>query len=341
MSMRISTLTQNLRSQSTVTNLQSQLSIASQQVATGKVSQVFSGYRGEDARTLVDFQNLRTTKLSFIDTINTSNLRTKTVDNALVRMTDIAAEMRVELINQTEGLYDNTIPNIRTFADNAITRFTNLINTRVDGRYVFAGHDVATEPFLDPATVKTAYNGAITASPPITSATIQAETTAFFNGTTPAAGFTEGNYMNNDYTNNGNTTIRVDEGVDLQYGELANDSAFADVLEVLYAFQNINYQAGDDAEYYDLVHNWALPQIESAFDAINEMVGKNGVVMTQLSDLNEEHKDFLTLAETQIIDIEEADQFESITRLQTLQSQLEASYRTTATIRQTSLVNFL
>jgi flagellar hook-associated protein 3 FlgL len=139
----------------------------------------------------------------------------------------------------------------------------------------------------------------------------------------------------------GSLSVRVDQGVDLSYGELANDSStFEEVFDVLYAFSNTTFTAGDDAEYRNLV-NWGIRKIEAALDLMNDMVGQNGVVGSEMLSRQQSHKETILLLETQIGNIEDVDPYEAVAEFQTLQAQLEASFQTTAVLRNLSLTRFI
>jgi flagellin-like hook-associated protein FlgL len=328
--MRISTLSQNLRIDNSITSIQRRIADAQLQISTGKRSQVYSGFDGQDSRLLITLKEQRTTMDSYIDSINNTRVKTQTIDAGLRQMTTIAEDMRKQLYEQVDGLYDQSSLALSTFATATIDQFSNLLNQTVDGKYLFNGADTDTQPIIDPATTQGAY-----AQPALSggAAGVIAAAEAFFD--------VDGNWTNVTTPAPTNLTVRVDQGVDLTYGELANDSStFEEVFDVLYAFSNINFTAGDDAEYRTLV-DWGIGKIEAAIDLMNDMVGQNGVIGAQMETRIEAHKESITLLETQIGDIEDVDPYEAVSEFQTLQSQLEASYQSTAVLRNLSLTRFI
>src|SRR3546814_17760986 len=60
----------------------------------------------------------------------------------------------------------------------------------------------------------------------------------------------------------GSLQTRIEKGVDVSYGELANNDGFEEVFEVLYAFANVDFQPGEDADYEALV-NWGIGKVKS------------------------------------------------------------------------------
>lgn len=332
MTLRISTVTQNLRIDNSITSIQRRIADAQLQISTGKQSQVYSGYSGQDVRLLISLKEQRTSVESYVDTINNTKVKTTTIDASLVTFTDITQDLRKKLYEQVEGLYENSSLALQTFADAAIDQLGNLLNQTSDGKYLFNGTDTDTQPLIDPATTKAAY--AIPGQPALAggAAAVQAYVQTFF--------ATDANWNNVTTPAPGSLQARIDEGVDVTFGELGNDDAFEEVLEVLYAFANVNFQPGEDAEYETLV-NWGIGKVEAAFATINDMVGQNGVVASQMQTRLDEHKDKLTMLETQVLDIEDIDPYEAVSLFQTLQAQLEASYQTTSLLRNLSLTKFL
>ncbi|EDP65297.1 flagellar hook-associated protein [alpha proteobacterium BAL199] len=339
--MRISTVTQNLRIDNSITSIQRKIADAQQQISTGKKSQVYSGFSGQDVRLLVSLKEQRTSVQSYVDTINNTKVKTTTIDASLVTFTDITQDLRKKMYEQVEGLFDNSSLALATYANAAIDQLTNLLNQTSGGQFLFNGADTDTQPLLSATASKAAYAahvfGALGPGQPALSAGA---------GATDVIAFVEDFFSTDANWNNvtapapGSLQARIDKGVDVSFGELGNDDAFEEVFEVLYAFANANFQAGDDTEYQALV-TWGLGKVEAAFDLINDMVGQNGVIGAQLETNLEAHREGLTLLETQVLDIEDVDAYEAVSLFQTLQAQLESSFQTTALLRNLSLTKYI
>lgn len=327
--MRISTVTQNLRIDNSITTVQRQIADAQRQISTGKKSPVYSGLEGQDVRLLINLKEQRTSVQSYVSTINNTQVKTKTIDASLVTFADITQDLRKKLYEQVEGLYGSSALALQTFASAAIDQLTSLLNQTADGQYLFNGTDTDTQPMINAATTKAAY-----VQPALSggSAAVIAAVQTFF--------ATDANWNNVTTPAPGSLQARIDEGVDITYGQLANNDAFEEVFEVLYAFANANFQPGDDANYEALV-NWGIGKVEAAFDLINNMAGQNGVIGAQMNTRLEAHRETLTLLETQVLDIEDIDPYEAVSLFQTLQAQLEASFQTTSVMRGLSLTRFL
>lgn len=333
--MRIATLTSVLRTQNTIVNLQDRLSIAQQQVSTGKISQIYSGLSGDNARISIQLREEIQTKEAYINTIDQVRTRTSIMESALVGMQDLAEEIRAELIKQQRGNYDDTAPVLKQLADSAIDQLVSLLNTQVEGRYLFNGTSVATQPVDDAATLKTAAFAAIPALAAGNSATV------IGNAATQFA--TDANWNNVGGLPPGQTrpfAFDAAEGVRLEFGELASDNTFEEMFEVFAIFADADYAAGLDADYAALVTD-GLTRIETAADEIGLMIASLGTTQARMTDIQEQHLDDNTVLSKQLDGVENVDPYEAAAEFQLIQGQLEAAYATTASIRSLSLANFL
>lgn len=334
--MRISTITQTNRIETNVLGLQRELAKAQIQVSSGKVSPVFSGLKGEDARISIQLREVIASKESFIDTVQTTRLRTKVADAALNQLQEVANEMRTELIKQTDTLFVAELPIMNEFANNAIDRFASLLNSQAAGRFVFSGPATSTQPMIDAATIKTNFQGAVNTTVNAatnTAAQILTAADTHFN--------TNANWNNlNAVATTAENTVHADVGLDISYGEMGHQEAFADVFEILNVFANVQINPGDEAEYRTLVDS-ARTAIESAFDSINQMIADLGVDQARLNSIEETHKDNIVVLGEQLGGVEDADPFEAVNLFQTLRGQIETSYQVTAATRNLSLANFI
>jgi flagellin-like hook-associated protein FlgL len=419
--MRISNGTQVNRIQSSINNLQLQLSKAEQQISTGKISSSFSGLKGENARLSIQFREAMESKQSYIDTIKTTQLRAGVTNTALIQIQDLASELRVQLIGQTQDLNVENLPIMNEYAKSQIDRLGNLLNAEVAGRFIFSGDKSGTAPIIDTNTMKANFSAAVntTVNAGGNSATqIQAAADIFFNdkagvyaanpfattagsavvtvthslpglvagdqvtysggtqvsgldlnGTFEITGIVNANTYTitaassaNATTANGGgggvthtvnswnklgtlattaeNTVRAAVGLDVSYGENANQETFADLFEVLNVFANVSIGAGQKAEYRTLVDNSRVI-VEAAFNSINQMIAELGGDQARLESIENNHTEDISLLTTQLGNIEDIDSFEAINRFQSIRAQLESSYQITSASRGFSLVNFL
>lgn len=335
--MRISTITQTNRIETNVLSLQRELSRVQQQVSSGKVSSVFSGLKGEDARISIQLREAVASKDEFIETVQKTRLRTKVMDASLLQLQEVTNEMRGELIKQTDSLFVAELPIMNEFANNAIDRFASLLNTQVAGRFVFSGPATSTQPIIDATTIKTNFQGAVNTTVNAgtnTAAQILTAADTHFNTLT--------NWTNLPATLATTTenTVHADVGLDISYGEMGHQEAFADVFEILNIFANVTINPGDEAEYRTLVDT-ARTTIEGAFDTINQMIADLGVDQSRLDSIEQTHRDDIVVLGEQLGIVEDADAFEAVNLFQNLRNQIETSFQVTAATRNLSLANFI
>ena len=418
--MRISNLTQVNRIQSSVNNLQVELSKAEEQISTGKISSSYSGLKGENARISVQLREAMESRQSYIDTIKTTRLRAEVTDAALVQIQNLASDLRVELVRQTQDVYIEDLPIMNEFAKTQIDRLANLLNSEVAGRFIFSGVNSGTAPIVDTATMKTSFanavNTAVNAGGNSAAAIATAADTWFnnktgalgdpafstanassevrvahtahglvvgdqvtFAGATAVAGldlngtFTISAINNADSydiqaTGNANAiasgggasvtysanswnklgtlastsenTVHAAVGLNISYGEMANQETFANLFEVLNIFANVSIDAGQEAEYRTLVDN-SRTVVETAFDSINQMIADLGGDQARLTTIEKNHENDISLLTKQLGNVEDIDSFEAINKFQALRTQLESSYQITSASRGFSLINFL
>jgi flagellar hook-associated protein 3 FlgL len=334
--MRISTITQTSRIETNVLSLQRELSRVQQQVSSGKVSSVFSGLTGEDARISVQLREAVASKEQFIETVERTRLRSKVIDAGLLQLQEVANEMRTELIKQTDSLFVAELPIMNEFANNAIDRFASLLNTQVAGRFVFSGPATSTQPIIDATTIKTNFQGAVnttvnagtnTAAQILTAADTHFNTNANWNNLNAQATTLE-------------NTVHADVGLDISYGEMAHQEAFADMFEILNVFANVSINPGDETEYRTLVDS-SRATIEGAFDSINQMIADLGVDQARLDSIEQSHKDDIVVLGDQLGSVEDVDSFQAINLFQNLRGQIETSFQVTAATRNLTLANFI
>ncbi len=418
--MRISNLTQVNRIQSSVNNLQVELSKAEEQISTGKISSSYSGLKGENARISVQLREAMESRQSYIDTIKTTRLRAEVTDAALVQIQSLASDLRVELIRQTQDVYVEDLPIMNEFAKTQMDRLANLLNSEVAGRFIFSGVNSGTAPIVDTATMKANFANAVNTavnSGGNTAAAIATAADTWFNNKTGALGnpaFSTANAspevrvahtahglvvgdqvtfagatavagldLNGTFTisaiNNANSydiqatenanaiasggggavtysanswnklgtlastsenTVHAAVGLNISYGEMANQETFANLFEVLNIFANVSIDAGQETEYRTLVDNSRLA-VEAAFDSINQMIADLGGDQARLATIEKNHENDISLLTKQLGNVEDIDSFEAINKFQALRTQLESSYQITSASRGFSLINFL
>ncbi|HEX2113831.1 MAG TPA: flagellin, partial [Alphaproteobacteria bacterium] len=135
-------------------------------------------------------------------------------------------------------------------------------------------------------------------------------------------------------------SARIDDGFDLQYGMRGDDRSFATVMGALYALATSDLTTSTDAGYRELAR-MAMNDLDDGFDQIQEQIGILGVRQNTIEQTETRHADFLITLQKQIVDVEDVDAADALTRLSLLQTNLEASFKLISTTSDLSLIKFL
>ena len=87
--------------------------------------------------------------------------------------------------------------------------------------------------------------------------------------------------------------------------------------------------------------NTAQQMLGNAAQSVQQLVATDGEQQADLNQLSTAHQNAMTLASTSLNGIEQVDSATAITQLNTLQTQLQASYQTINVLQGLSLVNYL
>jgi len=307
--MSVSSIAQMQQVIQNLSQLETQGNTLEQQISTGLKSQTYSGIAPQAAQ-LVDLSAAQSQQQGYINTINTVNTRLGTMSLATSTMASLVQQFSSEL--QTNAYNTNGTP-IQTQAQALLAQVGDYLNTADGEGYVFSGANSATAPFdasalPNPGDLVTPVNGA------------------------PPAGYYQGD--------NTVSSAKVDNNLTVQYGVTANNTAFEQVVRVLNFLANsppLDQNNATDAANV----NTAEQMLSTAGSQIEQITANIGMNQSELNNQLQMHQQSLTLAQTNIGDIENADPSTVITQLDTLQTQLTASYQTVNMLQNLSLANYL
>lgn len=351
MGMNISTLARNEFLRNQVLEVQRQMALTQDQISSGKKSGVYSGL-GQDARVSLSLNNLKQTTDAYLKNITTTIPRLKVAEQAVGRIFDIAVEMRSKAVAATTeaGLpLNNGNGALKALAQLRLQEVASLLNTQVDGLYLFAGLDSAAAPMTDVGAIGTAGTplddvALIDATVPLDDADPTTSGTDRYNAIAAlldAPGGGNGAYFYEGQTGAGpGLNTRIDEGFDLSYGMRADDDSIKSVLRGLYALATTDLNASTEAGFRQLA-GLAETDFDTGLRALNVKRSEFGVKQQIVEELSTRHENLITLVTIQIGEVEDQDMAAAIGRFNLLQTNLEASFRVMASLRDLSLVNFL
>jgi flagellar hook-associated protein 3 FlgL len=286
--------------------MQSQGAALEEQIASGQKSQTYAGIAPQAAQ-VISLQATQSLQQGYIDTIGTVNTRLQTMSLAMQNIASIASSFQATLANSA---FSPNGANVQQTAQQLLVELGSYMNTQDGSRYVFSGNQTSTPTF----------NPAALPSPGDLTTNVAAD---YYGGDAGIAQAT------------------VDHNVNLQYGVTGDNPAFEQIVRVLNFFAN-NAAPLSQSNPTDVANvQQAQQMLGGAAKAVQQLVAIAGEQQANLAQLKTAHKNAITLANTSINNIEQVDSATAITQLNTLQTQLQASYQTINLLQSLSLANYL
>lgn len=126
---------------------QTKLNDLQTQLASGQASQSYAGV-GPGAERLVRMENIRDLNQRFVDNNQAMDLRLKSTETTLSSVQKTVEDFRQSLLDFGAGATDDPtrVKDIQDAAFKQLKSLEGLLNTEFDGRFLFAGSRVTTEP---------------------------------------------------------------------------------------------------------------------------------------------------------------------------------------------------
>lgn len=373
----ISTLGLFSRLQQANLGTQQRLQDLNDQIATGKKGSRFGDFGPSDSRISLDLRPTLDRFDVYTRNINLSRGRTDVMETVLTRVSEIARDMSDTLVS-VQGTFQPSMGPIREKAAKGLQEVTELLNTVVDGRYVFAGAENQTPPVSDAGVADllssfrsvsggypAAFADAASVTADMTAVSLQRDTSAAgvagWLTAAPASSLYSANVIAT--TNDVAVTLRVDDGMDRQiYGVPGYDGSgnadtsqeqnlradaiqFREIIRGLATVATMgDYPTnGTTAEQqgFKTVVQFAQDSLKSGKARLDDQIGILGNTAKTIDDTRV-RLDQTALHLKQVLgEAEDVDVADAISKLQLAQTQLQASYRVTAKLQELTLVNFL
>lgn len=278
------------------------------QISTGKRISSFRQL-GVESVTLLGARSLNSRTTSFQNIISRLEGRLSGNDVRLQGVLDLSRDLSIGLI-ETIALDDGT--NLRSLVDSSFQFIASLLNTQLEGQFIFAGSS--------------------TSLAPVTSDDI--------NDLIAAAD--AGDLFQNDQTP---LIAEIAEGAIMEYGLLADDIAadiFASIKRIAEFDQGVDGPfSGNLTDNQRAFLESEIPLLDAAIDRAQDIQVRNGLRQARLETTNDQHLDTELFLVTFIADIEDSNVAEAITKLNLDQTALEASMLSLAQLGNLSLLNFI
>ncbi|WP_165943497.1 flagellin [Roseicella aquatilis] len=258
------------------------------------------------------------------------------------------------------GLSAVDVQSIADTAKGALQEVVSLLGEQYGGAALFGGDDLGNSPVVDPgqiedtglykgikAQVQSLGGGNAQAVLDATMTLAKSDDPAITPFSEHASAAAQGQVADS------RRSVPIGEGVSIAVGLYANRNAAAtssgattgswsrDLIRGLSILANLGPdQAAQGADFTTLVKG-AVAALQSGVDGVTDEAAILGGVQQRLDSAKTRNQDISDQVELQLGNLENVDMAETITRLQSTQTQLQASYKCLAMLGEISLVNFL
>jgi len=306
---RVGTLAENTQILGYLQQSKKMADTLDQQIATGLKSQDFAGIAPQAAQ-LVSLQDQQSKQQSYIDTNNTVSTRLAVMALSINGIVNLATNF---VGNLPANAYNTQGETIQEQAKQVLQQVAGYLNTQDGSDYVFSGNKTSNVP-VDPGGLPVPGN--LTTNV----------------GVAPPAGYYAGD--------NGIAQATIDNNVVLTYGVDANNPAFEQFIRVLNFLANAPaFTQGNPTDEANV--STATQMLNQTVTQLQTLQGNVALQQGEVANQLTSHQSAQTLAKGSISDITQVDAATAITELDTLQTQLQASYQTIGILQQLSLVNYI
>jgi flagellar hook-associated protein 3 FlgL len=299
---RVSTYGQLNATLTSIMRLQSEVATATTQQASGLKSDTYQGI-GADSQRLVNLEGQIARSMQYVQQGEIVAARTSTMYEAVGGMVDVLSSYQT-LLSTAMSADQAESAALNTSAQSLMDSFADLANTRLSGRYLFSGNATDTAPV---------------------------DLGSYPAQTYPSS--TDTSYYQGD---DSIATFKASDDKTITYGVTANGSAFEQAIRAL----SLGVNASEDPVDQDA--------LTEAYDLVNAALDDLLVSQTKLSSaasaIDSEldmQTDIQVRLEAMTSDIKEVDVAEALSRMETLQTQLEASYSAVSRINGLNLFDYL
>ena len=330
----------------------------SRQGASGRRAEVL-GDIAPDAPRAINLSNDIARRENYGSIIDQALGRTGVMQATMQRLKDIASEFRSNVTIRLDASDPAALATVRARARSAVLEVGGLLNTRVNGEYLFGGSDLANPPVPDAAgllssPLASAISAQIASLTDSNAASVAAGTLAAAQDASPGA--SPFSAVLEDPAAGGaepRRRVPAGDGLSVAYGIAANRNGTAssagettgswarDLLRGLLSMAALGPDQAAQPEGFAALAGTLRGGMQSAEEALSEEMGALGAVEKQLGTARTRHQNISDTLRGQLADITDVDLASTLTRLQATRNSLEASYRMTSSMASLTLAQFL
>ncbi len=340
------------------TLIRARLEVLTRQSASGRRSERLGDIAPEAPRA-INLSNDIARRTVYTRSIDQAQGRIEVTQATLKRLKDIASEFRTDIAMRLDAKDPQALATVQARARSAALEVGNLLNSTMDGEYLLGGSDLKRPPVPDAAnlltsTMATSIAAAIGSLDNSNAAGVSAATLAAAQDTSPG-GSIFSTFLEDPATGGTEPRRSVPSG-DAQlvaYGVIANRNALArsegdttgswsrDLLRGLFSLAGLTPAQAQQEQGFGAIADSIRNIFTSAENALAEEQGSLGAISSQLQAQRGRHSNISDTLRSQLVDITDVDLAATLTRLQSTQNALQASYRATSNIASLTLTNFL
>lgn len=285
-----------------VNNTQTHLFDQQRQISSGFKTENFAGMPGQVEQ--FTFLEARIKKASAYELNNSVNIsRMQTTNVALDQIINIADDMENLITLRRDGALKDNIQ-FEQQMKGKIEALASELNTTFEGKFIFGGTRSNVPPVkTEPSIPQPNEFGTLDDS--------------YYQGSKE------------------DTTLRADDGVDIQASLRADDTAFNKVMHA--AFWAIQGHTEDD----DSIIVNAMDMLQSGIQDVIAVQARNNANITRVQDINDRHQSLRLYWQGVSEEIIKTDMVSASTKVAVDQAVLQATFQSFATINQLRLSNYL
>ncbi len=351
----INSLSQTQYLMSQIQSQQTQLNTLSDQISSGQVSTNFSGYSPAAGRLSIALRAQLERNTTYANTIGTLTQTTAVVANSLTDVQDTLSSLKATATKLATATTQDNGQALQISATSSLQSIISALNVTVDGQSPFSGGAVNTSgqtnyPIASADTIGTLVKAALnTASAGGTITLTDAQVNAAIAGVIGASGTALTNWYVPGTTGAPSQPVQIadDRTVAASVSALpvASGGSSDAVLQTLQTAAAIAYVTpADFGGSLQLYQSYIASTIKPALGAVqslSEVAATNGTVESTLQNQLTANQAQTTIITNSVSSTEEVDQAQAISKLDNLQTQLQASYEVTAQLKGLSLAAYL
>lgn len=338
-------LSQQIATQPSIRLNQSALAKAQVELSTQRhydVSETLSGHTGRNIR----WHSEMATIDSNTQANNLHRTRAEVTQSSLDAATNLASEFAASLIAARGA--DGGREIIGAQAKNALAVLSSLLNTDIDGAFLFAGRNPTMPPIRDyygaageaqfDASFASEF-GMSNVDPTVQNIT-PAQIETYLNGNFRSM-FAPPNWQANiSNASDENMTAYIGLGQNVELSVSANEAPLRELYAAIVGIAELTRGDINDASFEKLIDVTAS-KVSSVVQGLADIQSRIGINQKSLEDATNQLKGRKTWLNEVILRTESVDTYEVATRINGLITQLEASYSVSSRISRISLLNYL